>query len=85
MASITSMICAIALFFSAACSEITGKAIYHHKFLQRRGWRTEAVMRQEKPEMFREATNARWASGIFLVAISIGSFMFYRSAEYDDK
>ena len=84
MTSIAAMICAIALLFSAARSETTGKAIYHHRFLLRGGGRSEAITRQEKPEMFREATNARWALSIFLVAVSIGSFMFYRKAEYDD-
>jgi hypothetical protein len=77
-------ICTAVLFFSAARSEITGTAIYHHNFLMRHGWRTELVTRQEKPDKFREATNARWAFGILAAATSVGSFLFHRKTEYDD-
>ena len=81
--SIAATICTSALFFSAARSEITGSAVYHHNFLTRHGWR-EQVTRQEKPEMFREATNVRWALSIVCAAVSVGSFMVYRKTEYED-
>src|SRR5829696_4369972 len=77
-------ICTAALVFSAARSEITGRAVYHHRFLMKHGWRTEPVKRQEKPDMFREATNVRWALSILCVTASIGSFVFYRKTEYID-
>jgi hypothetical protein len=76
-------ICTVALLFSAAHSEITGRAVYHHNFLMRHGWRTEPVTRQEKPAMFRKATNVGWALSILCAATSIGSFVFYRKTEYD--
>jgi len=82
--SAAATICAAALVFSAGRSEITGRAVYHHNFLMRHGWRTELVTRQEKSEMFREATNARWALSILCAAASIGSFVFYRKTEYED-
>jgi hypothetical protein len=82
--SIAATICTAALLFSATRSEITGSAVYHHDFLSRRGGRTESVTRQEKPEMFREATNVRWAFCIVCAVMSIGSFMFYRKTEYED-
>lgn len=72
-----------ALVFSAARSEITGRAVYHHNFLMRQGWRTEPLTRQEKPDMFREATNVRWALSILCAATSVASFVFYRKSEYD--
>lgn len=77
-------LCTAALVFSAARSELTGRAVYHHHFLMRHGWRTEAVTRQEKPAMFREATDVRWALGIVCAAVSFGSFVFYRKAEYEE-
>lgn len=83
-ASVVVTICTVALVFSAARSEITGGAVYHHNFLMRRGWRTEPVTRQEKPEMFREATNVRWGLSILCAATSIGSFWFYRKSDYDE-
>ncbi len=83
-ASVIAAICAVALGYSAARSEITGTAVYHHHFLMRYRWRTEAVTRQEKPEMFREATNVRWALSTVCAAVSIGSFVFYRKTEYED-
>ena len=81
--SVFATTCSVALVFSAARSEITGRAVYHHRFLSRSGWRTEAVSRQEKPEMFREATNVRWALSIVCAGVGIGSFVFYRKTEYD--
>src|SRR5215212_5175026 len=39
--SVLGAICAAALVFSAAHSEITGRTVYHHNFLARHGWRTE--------------------------------------------
>jgi hypothetical protein len=82
--SVAATICTAALVFSAAHSEITGRAVYHHNFLMRHGWRTEPVTRQEKPEMFREATNVRWTLSIVCAVVSIGSFVFYRKTEYED-
>ena len=82
--SVLAAICTAALFVSAARSEITGRTVYHHKFLNRHGWRTETVTRQEKPEMFREATNIRWVLSILCGVVSISSFVFYRKTEYDD-
>ena len=82
--SVVATICATALVLSAARSEITGRTVYHHHFLMRHGWRTEAVTRQEKPEMFREATNARWALSLVCAGVSVGSFVFYRKTEYED-
>jgi len=82
--SVAATICTAALVFSATRSEITGRAVYHHSFLMRHGWRTEPVIRQEQPEMFREATNVRWALSIVCAAVSIGSFLFYRMTEYED-
>ena len=82
--SVLAAICTAALAFSAARSEISGTTIYHHNFLNRHRWRTETVTRQEKPEMFREAANIRWALSILCAAVSIGSFVFYRKTEYDD-
>jgi len=82
--AVAAAICTAALVFSAARSEITGRATYHHNFLKRYGRRTELVTRQEKPEMFREATNVRWALSIVCGAVSIGSFVFYRKTEYED-
>lgn len=82
--SVGAAICTGVLFFSAARSEITGKAVYHHKLLSRHGWRTELVTRQEKPEMFRAATNVRWALSIVCAVVSIGSFVFCRKTEYED-
>ena len=84
VASVVASICSVALIFSAARSEITGVAIYHHNFLSRHGWRTEAVTRQERPEMFREATNVRWALSMVCALVGFGSFMFYRKTEYED-
>ena len=81
--SLAATICTAALAFSAGRSEITGRAVYHHNFLMRHGWRTEPVTRQEKPEMFREATNVRWTLSIVCAAVSIGSFVFYRKTEYE--
>ena len=68
--SVAVTICTVALVFSAARSEITGGAVYHHNFLMRHGWRTERVTRQENPKMFREATNVRWALSIVCLAVS---------------
>jgi len=82
--SVVATICTVALFFSASRSEITGRAVYHHNFLMRHGWHTEPVTRQEKPEMFRAATNVRWALSIVGAAVSIGCFVFYRKSEYVD-
>jgi len=82
--SVLAAICTTALVFSAARSEISGTTVYHHKFLNRHGWRTETVTRQEKSEMFREATNIRWALSIVCAAVSIGSFVLYRKTEYDE-
>ena len=82
--SVAAMTCAAALFFFAARSEITGRAVYHNNFLMRYSWRTEPVTRQDKPQMFRAATNARWALGIVCAAVGIGSFVFYRKTEYED-
>ena len=83
-ASIAATICSAALIVSAARSEITGTAVYHHNFLMRHGWRTEAVMRPEQPEMFREATNVRWVLSIVCAAVGVGCFVFYRKTEYLD-
>ena len=80
--SVAATICSGALILSAARSEITGTAVYHHHFLMRRGWRTEPVTRQEKPDMFQEATNVRWALSIVCAALGIGSFPIYRKTEY---
>ncbi|HEV2246164.1 MAG TPA: hypothetical protein VGW37_05880 [Terriglobia bacterium] len=83
--SFVATICTLFLAFSAMRSEITGRATYHHNFLMRHGWRTESVTRQEKPEMFREATNVRWALSIVCAAVGVGSFIFYRKTEYLDN
>ena len=83
--SFVAAICTVALLFSAARSEITGRAVYHHNFLMRHRWRTEPVTRQDRPDMFREATNVRWALSILCAATSLGSFVFYRKTEYDNS
>jgi hypothetical protein len=82
--AVAAIICTAALVFSAARSEITGRTVYHHNFLMRHGWRTELVTRQEKPAMFREATNIRWALSMVCGIVSSGSFVFYRKTEYED-
>ena len=82
--SVLAAICTAAFVFSAARSEITGRAVYHHKFLSRHGWRTESVTRQEKPQMFREATDIRWALSFVCATVSVCSFLSYRKTEYED-
>ena len=79
--SLAAMICCVALVFSASRSEITGTTVYYHRFLMKRGW-TEAVTRQQKPDMFREATNVRWTLSVLFAAVSVGSFVLYQKLEY---
>ncbi len=85
--SLAALIGCVVLIYSAARSEIAGKAIYHAEGppLSRYWFRTaEPVTRADSPAKFRTAANGKWVRSLACAVVSIGSFVLYRKTEYLD-